>query len=511
MVYISRKEELRRSMRERAMHDLFYLCREILEYRDLHDDFHRRICAWFQQEPKYAYRLSLVSRGHFKTTIGTVGHSLQRWLINPMERICGAHAKGDQMILNLDEIQFHLTHNEKFRFIAPDICWDNPEKDSDMWLKDRIRIKRPQFSRVPSFLATGIGGSVVGLHFDRFKLDDLVIYENSQTPDQRQKVIEYIKALRGLFRDPSRVKVDVIGTRWHMEDAYQWLLDTYGGKHGRLDQLILSCYRPDGTPWFDTRFTEEVLQDTRTEMGSYVFSGQMLNNPVPEDTKSFDETKVQLYDPYSWPPVKDDGTPYSWNIYTACDPNRKMEEQHDPGVVLTVARNDAGNYYVLECSYEKFSVRRVCHVICDHVERWSTDKAILEMVAGQHYLMEPLQEVMAERGLSFPIDEAKRPTNVKKFQRIIGLQPLIEQERLHLPTYDHPLYDEIKNYPFGGRRVADHCLDALADVLTLGYTPRARQPHQASPDPWSIRALQEHRSDQRPWQKKGLRLAGAKW
>src|SRR5207245_841681 len=48
-----------------------------------------------------------------------------------------------------------------------------------------------------------------------------------------------------------------------------------------------SCFTPTGEPIFPERFTRERLERERLEMGTFNFSAQYLNKPVPSDSQHF--------------------------------------------------------------------------------------------------------------------------------------------------------------------------------------------------------------------------------
>ena len=65
---------------------LFYLTNWALGYPDLTEETHKEVCRFFQNE-SIKRKISLLPRGSFKTTIGTIANSIQRILRNPDIRI----------------------------------------------------------------------------------------------------------------------------------------------------------------------------------------------------------------------------------------------------------------------------------------------------------------------------------------------------------------------------------------------------------------------------------------
>lgn len=480
--------------RDKAEESLFYLCKNVLDYSDMEEGFHGEVCEWFQKWPEIngknaRYRGTLLPRGHFKTTVGTVGSTIHEWLIDPQMNVLNVHYKLDQTMANLAEIKNHLEHNDYLRFIAPDICYKNPTKDSPLWLADRIMIKRPKYHRVPSFVAASQDASVVGLHFDLFKVDDLVVEESVTTDFQRAKAIEWLRSALGLRRNPQTARFDIIGTHWHPDDLYAWMLDPENGYEGNTSVFkVMGCFgnnpdtgksytgeEPEAAPIFSSRFTKDDLLATKKEMGSYKFACLMLNDPVTNDVITFQVDRINFFDRNQFLlDLANDQTGHDWQFFTVVDPNRKQEAQHDPGVVLTVGRNEKNEYWVVDCTYERFTVSSMIDCMRDHVQRWKSQWLGVEVVAGQIYLMEPLRVDMKEKKWDHVmVKEINRGPKDRKVHRVQRCQPIVEAGRLYLPDNRHPLYQELRVYGTAGR-THDHAIDALSDVIHLGHDPRPR-------------------------------------
>jgi len=69
-------------LRRRAKHDLFFLISAVLDYELLSVDLHGHFCNWLEGTRGERYRVKLLPRGHYKTTVDTIGESVQIALPN---------------------------------------------------------------------------------------------------------------------------------------------------------------------------------------------------------------------------------------------------------------------------------------------------------------------------------------------------------------------------------------------------------------------------------------------
>ncbi len=381
--------EVRRAEREKCERDMYYLATR-LGYDKLYPELHRPLCERFQTKPKGKFRLTMIPRGHFKTTIGVVVRSIWTWLHDPMHRFLNAHALHPQSKKNVREIQNHFESNDYLRDIAPDICYKNPAKESPSWTAAELTLKRPKFHRVPSFTASAVGVSTVGLHFNTFLMDDLVDDENSRTPELALQVLSYLLLSLGKVFDNDYM-VDVIGTPWFLWDMYAKMLDEkskllFTAEDGsRPDLLVLGAYGTpgsmDGLPIFPTKFSDADLRMIRDGMegvpglGSWHFACQYLCKPVPSDQKMFPAERIQFTEELP------EGR--NWYIFVAVDPNRKQNRTSDPGVVCAYARSHLGELVELATTYRKFGVNDLVETIGAYAKTWKPEVVFSEDTAGQ--------------------------------------------------------------------------------------------------------------------------------
>lgn len=170
--------------------------------------------------------LVLCSRGFLKSSICTVGHSIQ-WSINyPNVRILLSSGTGDQINLFMSGILQNYRFNDVFRWLFPEyVPWGQVDKFggfSGMTCKARTAILNE-----PTFRTTSIGSAVAGGHFDVIKHDDVVNEENVRTPDSILTVNQHLSMTAPLLERRHGMPgwTDYIGTRYDYTDAYGLVLD----------------------------------------------------------------------------------------------------------------------------------------------------------------------------------------------------------------------------------------------------------------------------------------------
>src|SRR5690606_28265588 len=95
---------------------------------------HQQMCQ-FIDEDKDKYKLLLFPRGHLKSTLVTVGRSLQRICENPKVRILIANATYPLAVSFLEQIKSHLKGNKKIHELYGDYS-----KTAGKWSENMIKV-----------------------------------------------------------------------------------------------------------------------------------------------------------------------------------------------------------------------------------------------------------------------------------------------------------------------------------------------------------------------------------
>lgn len=427
---------------------------------------HKEICEFIDGN-KHKRKLLLIPRGHLKSTVVTVGYTLQAIAKNPSARILIANATYDNACSFLTEIKRHLRFNEKIQWF-----WGDLSANAEVWNVDSITLAASK-RKEPTIKCMGVGGNLTSQHYDIIILDDLVNKDNVTSKDQIQKVINFYRECSNLL-EPGGEMI-IIGTRWHDSDLYGYIMDKDNGIVGDYDVFKRQAHGeglfdedPDKPEiLFEDKFDKKHLQKLFKELGPYLYACNYLNDPVPDDQADFKQEWFQDYEPESLR-----GKPL--NKYVMIDPAISVEKDADYTAMVTIGIDENRNIYILDIVRERFKPKQLIDQIFELWYAYSPIKIGIEDVAFQKSLQYALSQEMHSRYVYLPITPLK-PAGRNKDQRIKGLQPLYANRKvLHHRGVKNilNLEDELLRFPRGKH---DDIIDALSYALDLGIYPAKRK------------------------------------
>lgn len=224
-----------------------------------------------QFDPNRNKVLILMPRGTFKSSIVTIGFTLQYILNSPNARILIDSETYSKAKIFLAEIKGHLEGNQKYRAIFKHIHGvypdDTKKNGSVRWKDNEIDLAcRSRPMKEPSITCSGIDRSINGMHFDLIIEDDLHSEKNVTNKEQIQQVIDHRKLAQSLL-DPGMPRITV-GTRWDYQDAYNYVLTI---QRSSYNILIRKAIEDDGTYLFPERLTDEFLEEQKRDQGNFIF------------------------------------------------------------------------------------------------------------------------------------------------------------------------------------------------------------------------------------------------
>lgn len=179
----------------------------------LHDSI-----AWYLQHSG-RQKLILVPRGHLKSSIITVGYSIQTLLKNPDTRILITNATWDNARGFLEQIANYLRDSDLKDYFG---FFQTPQTS---WTKDAISIaqRTNAAKRGPSIATAGLEKSLASQHYDLIIHDDIVNDENVTSKEQMNKVDNFYRASLNLL-DPGGETI-IVGTRYSVGDVYGRIIE----------------------------------------------------------------------------------------------------------------------------------------------------------------------------------------------------------------------------------------------------------------------------------------------
>ena len=472
----------------RCKTDLYFLCREILDYTKMVPHTHQELCDYTTSiltnppelphdpnfDPRKNMLLLLMPRGTFKSSVVTIGFTLQFLLNEPNGRVLIDSETYSKAKTFLAEIKGHLESNEKYREVFRAIHGVYPDQNrkntSIRWTDAMIDLaSRTRKTKEPSVMVSGIDKSINGMHYDLIIADDLHSEQNTTGPNAAeniQKVIDHYKLSFSLL-EPGKPMI-VIGTRWHMLDLYQHIIDT---QLEDFNYLKKSAYNPDGSLFFPEELSEKKLETIKKVQGTSIFSRQYLNEPISDQDADF---KRESFIHMPWEQVK--LLPINW--YLLCDPSysdpRGNSNWSDFAAFVIAGMDYQRKLYVRYVKRAKMTygdiINELFRIYTDpQFKDLKINRVLLEVI-GTKSLSYELSNEMKTRNTFLPLTEIRHQAKSKE-ERIRALAPFYEfQNVVHVK--ECPQIEELEleliQFP-GGRH--DDVADCFSSVLTIASPP----------------------------------------
>ena len=434
---------------------------------------HREMCDFVDHNPT-RQKLILFPRGHLKSSLITIGKSLQWIAENPKVRILIANATYAMAIAFLSVIQRQLKNNPTFKDVFGDLAAD-PEK----WSENLITLNQADSQgggeKEATVLCYGMGGNLVSQHFDKIILDDVVTEDTVNTREQIEKTIQFYRLCEPLLEKNG--EMIIIGTRWREDDMYGWLMDPENGVIQDFDIFHRKAITDDlwddkarefvkGTILWPEKYTLADLSEKKRKLGPYQFSAQYLNEPVAPSDADFKRIWFRYYETA-------DIKGLEMNRYMLIDPAISLEKNADYSAFVVVGIDKYNNIYILDILRERLNVNDFINALFTLDEKWRPRAVGLEEVAFQRALRYSINKEQETRKRYLNIIELK-PHARNKDQRIKALQPLYANGKvLHNRDIPYTIYleDELLRFPKGKH---DDVIDALAYALDIIHPPVSR-------------------------------------
>lgn len=347
--------ELRRLIRT----DLYYLLRYVMNRKDMEHPWLMARIREVQNQPDGF--LDLWARDHRKSTIITYAKTIQDILAShgndPLPEWDGieptfgilSHTRPIAKSF-LRQIKDELEGNETLKALFPDVLYANPHVEAPRWSEESgIVVRRKTNPKEATIEAYGlVDGQPIGKHFFVLIYDDVVTLESVNTPEMIAKTTEAWELSSNLGTANTRIRM--IGTRYNFNDTWRAILE----KQSAIPRIYPATEdgTPTGTP---VLLTQEQLDKKRRDQGPYVFSAQMLLNPIADSKQSF---KREWFN-NRFRPLE-----ISWknmNRVLIVDPANKKKKTSDFTAMAVLGQADDTNVYVLDYFRDRLSLH----------ERWT--------------------------------------------------------------------------------------------------------------------------------------------
>jgi predicted phage terminase large subunit-like protein len=314
--------------------------------------------------------------------------------------------------------------------------------------------------------ATSVGGTLTGLGADVIIIDDPMKADDAHSAAARQQVLHWTTStLFSRLNDKRTGAIVVMQQRLHDGDLVGHFLEQGEWEHLNLPAIAEERQeiplgenrlhvRQPGDVLQPEREPREVLERLRKEIGSYAFSAQYQQAPVPAGGTLVQREWLRRYDRC---PERQRGD----EVIQSWDTASKQGPLSDYSVCITALKRNK-TVYVLDVFPRKLDFPDLVRTVQMLAEHWEPDVLLIEDAASGQQLIQTLE---AESLPHVPIPIPCKPDS-DKITRLSGCTSLIEAGGLALPHEAPWLADferELLAFPNGR---FDDQVDALSQLLS---------------------------------------------
>lgn len=476
-------------LRKRAKNDLFFLCTGPLEYSNLSVNFHGHFINWTERHRDKQFKMTLLARGHYKSTIKTVAESIQMSLTNdaemvehpfclgPNNKILIAHEVRETASKFLYQITAAFTRKELMLFLFPELI---PTKKSNRMNKWELELPRSEHHSEATFSTIGAGGAAQGGHYTHLMLDDLVGKEARESESVMKSTLEWFDNVLPLRTHFAIDGWDLIGTRWAFNDVYSHAMKNYGI---HVEGSVLRCLNKsdiakygngqmytyargaieNGEIVFPEQMTEQEIKVLRKN--KLVWAAQFANNPVEAGMTEFGyPLKHYNVDTQGNIVVFTGDSSYKrylrdLSIYILVDPSMGETNQADPTGIVVTGVDHRSNIFLLETVKKRLKPPEFVSQMFRLYVKYRPRILAIEEVNFSAIYRYWIEKESKANGVHLPVTAYKPGSKRSKEARIRALGNFFAAGQVYVSESMHEFIDEYEQFPMGD---SQHLLDALA-------------------------------------------------
>ncbi len=339
-------------------------------------------------------------------------------------------------------------------------------------------------------LSTSVGGVLTGRGGNFIIVDDAMKPEDAVSDAKRAQATNWFDGtLSSRLDDKEKGVIIVVMQRLQVEDLAGHVLAKGGYEHLNLP-AIAETESTIATSWTSAHhrrvgeplhqgLTPQVLERTKAELGSFLFSAQYQQQPVPLDGALIKWGWFRNYD--EAPSAREqDRIVQSWD--TALTPGASADYS---ACTTWLARGN--HYYLLDVTRVKLDFPSLRSRIITHYRDWGASTLLIERAGSGIGL---IQELRRTPGAPQPIAIG---VHKDKTSRLSAVSSMIEQGQVFLPTQTAWLDEfraELLQFPNGRH---DDQVDSLSQFLNW---KRVQKLHESGPSEGSV-LIEPDRNDPR--------------
>ena len=405
--------------------------------------------------------IGLLPRGSSKSTSVTMGWGTKLIANNPHLRI-GLFSNTDTQAYSFSSAMRRAIESDEFRELYGN-CVSPIKWTDEQWYHRESKWTK---SNNKTLFASGVGGAIVSKRFDIVLFDDILDKDNTSTPEQLQKVWDWLWLTVKPCLTPNGIML-YIGTRWAEDDTAEMLFKDpeKGGKGWPLhlvsaltedpeEPLGYKSYWPDR--WPVMKLLSE--RDSPEGMGKAFFDVAYQNDLTGLMRGDIFHKLPDDYYFTQLPPGK------NYTIKMGVDLASSERERADWTARVTTAQDDEGNFYVLSAVRDKRETHHAEFIAEGFAANTNIALVICDSQAFQSTL---IQEVLRDYP-GIPIVGRKNDTDKVTRARSVAAKYEGHKVYHHVSLKDSDFQRELLGFPKGH----DDFVDALGysfDLTMAGF------------------------------------------
>jgi predicted phage terminase large subunit-like protein len=365
-------------------------------------------------------------------------------------------------------------------------------------------------------LASSVEGVGTGERGDFVIIDDPNDIQKTESAVVRERVRRWLnEVLPTRTNDPEKSAIILIQQRTHKEDATGTMLEQARGGDEWVYFMVSMEYDPEWTcgetpiGWVDPRiaeaqqakrdaardarrmglkdvdvaeiadqagrgqlcwperFPQEVVDSLKMRLGSYAWSGQMMQNPVPRGGAIFKEEWFKLYGSPGVDPVEAKMLfPAFSHVAAFLDCALTDKNENDPSALVvlgtwTVPQTGRMAVMIINAWQDRLRINPLVKRVADTCDKYHVDVLVIENKANGHSVEQELRRLYADSEWSVQFSD---PTRLgEKVARAHSVTHLCEDGMVWYPNTDwaQMVLEQLCSFP-----KAAH--DDLVDCMTAG-------------------------------------------
>lgn len=463
---MEKKGQLVEWQREMCKVDLYYLLIYVLDYKFMYYEendnsitfkpwlFNR--CWEVNNDPDF--HVDIWSRGFFKSTIITVGKTIQDILKNPEITACIYSYNADTAQAFVSAIRQGM-ESPKMKELFPDIIPTNTasgryrttnddgvsESVKFSWSDKEFTVIRKSKRKEATVTGRGLMNSLpTGYHFDLLIFDDVVTWKSISTQEQNAKTYQrWQDALN--TGSGENTKIRIIGTLYSTRDTYFNILNPMAssGVTGNSKYTIRKypAVEPDGNT---VLVSPEYIEERKRMMVGFVFASQIMCDP--QDSAQF--RFLEEWIPNRMPQADVLKNRDQYNFYILVDPANSKTNSSDFTSMWCVATTSDKKYLCADLIRTRLSPTERRDTLFSLVNKWTNSRR-KPVVFYEHNSMSSDIAMIQEKQQQdrFYFDVIPMSTKPKlnfaaagmplKTNRIMALEPIFKAGRIILMDHTY--------------------------------------------------------------------------